>query len=284
MDDYIGMTAICGEEGTGKTSMALTYPTPLRHMDIDVGGFRRAAWRLPKESSDAIITKTYPRPIQINKLLGQQTQANSPTVRFPKKVEGMKELWQQIIIDFVAYCQDPTVKTIVIDSATLLWNICHNSVLQEAQERQIVKHMKEHRNIPFDENDYRERLQPIEYGPANDRMRTVLHTARTFSKNLVLTHYPTDLYGMIPDGKGGMTEGKTGTKILDGFKETDRLTDLIVWTSIKETIATGGVKTKYPVAKITKCGIEKMGLSAVGMEIAATFEAFINLKNTMGGS
>ena len=45
-NDSIGIVADCGDEGTGKTTMALTFPKPLVHFDIDVVGFRRAAWRL----------------------------------------------------------------------------------------------------------------------------------------------------------------------------------------------------------------------------------------------
>lgn len=276
MDDFIGITAICGDEGTGKTTMAITYPKPLRHFDVDVGGYRRAAWRLDTEG---IVSKGYPKPIQLDKLLGQ---TGTPTTRLtiPKKVEGMKELWQRIVTDFVEACMDATVKTVVVDSATLLWNICHNSHLEELQEKQLAAHRKKTPNIPFDENDYRERLLPVEYGPANDRMRTILHTARSYQKNLVLTHYPTDEYGTIPDGKGNLVEGKTGVIILDGFKETKKLVDLVVWCSIKGTVVEG-IEQKQPIAKITKCGIEGMGLGAVGLEIPATYEGIINLKNLM---
>jgi len=37
LDDYLGIVAVCGDEGTGKTTMALTFPKPLRHFDVDVG-------------------------------------------------------------------------------------------------------------------------------------------------------------------------------------------------------------------------------------------------------
>jgi len=277
-DDFIGIVADCGDEGTGKTTMALTFPKPLVHFDIDVGGYRRAAWRLPV---DGIVSKSYPKPFQLDKLLGQ-TGSPSTRVMIPKKVEGMKELWQQIVQDFVDACMNSEVKTIVMDSATLLWNICHQSHLQELQERQLVQWRNRNPKVPFDENEYRERLQPIEYGPANDKMRTILHTARSFQKNLVLTHYPTDEYGAIPDGKGNVVEGKTGNKIMDGFKETLKLSDLVVWLSVKEK-SEKGVKTRMPIARITKCGLEGMGLDAVGLEIPATYEGIINTQRMMRG-
>jgi hypothetical protein len=289
-DNMLGITAIVGEEGTGKTSMALSFPKKVAHFDIDVGGYRRAAWRL---DTDGITSKPYPKPLRMEKLLGQQSENISSRieVKFPKKVEGMKELWQQIVVDFVAACQDQEINTIIFDSATLLWNICHNSVLQEAQERQLLKWQsdKAHKDIPFNENDYRERLQAIEYGPANDKMTQLFHTARAFNKNLVLTHYPTDVYGPMPDGKGGFVEARTGEKMLDGYKNTAKLVDVVVWLSLKSRTIPADPKTpgskpkeeKYPVAKFHKVGIEGMGISAVGMEIPASFDGITNLRNIM---
>ena len=281
-DDSIGIVAICGEEGTGKTTMGLTFPKPLHHFDIDVGGYRRAAWRL---ATDDVVSKSYPRPIQVQKLLGQVGSPSS-RVSIPKKVEGMKELWQQVVQDFVDACMNPEVKSVVIDSSTALWNICHQSHLQELQERQLIQWKNRNPRTPFDENEYRERLQPIEYGPANDKMRTILHTARSFQKNLILTHYPTDEYGAIPDAKGNIVEGKTGKKVLDGFKETVKLVDLVMWLTVKEVVVPSSnppKKEKQPTAKITKCGLEGMGLDAVGLDIPATYEGIINLQRLMRG-
>lgn len=313
-DNILGITAIVGEEGTCKTTMALSFPRKVFHMDIDVGGFRRAAWRIPEVDriktlaadellSDTnpddfdIITKPYPRPIQIDKLLGQQTTTSISSriqISFPRKVEGMIELWQKIVIDFVAACRMPAVNTIIFDSATLLWNINHNSYLQELQQKQLLRWQTDPKTakLPFDENDYRERLQPIEYGTANDRMRSVFHTARAFNKNLVMTHYPTDVYGSMPDGKGGYVEARTGEKALDGFKETAKLVDIVVWTSVKTRLIPDdpkklGSKTheeRYPVAKFAKAGVEGMGIRALGMEVPASFEGVINLRNLMKGS
>jgi hypothetical protein len=312
--DYIGVVAITGDEGSCKSTMALTFPTSIFHFDLDVGGFDRAAWRLvkdnpklkvyrAKQSEDIsaldidgydIITKPYPRPLQESKLMGQLTgtevkSASVRTLKQPKKVEGMKELWQDIISDFVYICKRGT-KSIVFDSATMLWQTCHNARLQELQEVQEYKWKTSAQTskLPFPEDEYRERLQPIEYGQPNERMTSLIQASRSFRKNLILTHYPTDEYGMIADGKGGLVEGKTGKQISDGFKNTGKLCDLVVWTSIKET-ATQGTKTgrsapvRTPIAKIIKCGIEGMGLDAVGQEISASYDGVIGLRNIMRG-
>jgi len=313
-DNILGISAIVGEEGTCKTTMALTYPKKLFHFDIDVGGFKRARWRIPDETrvctlsahqpiSDIdlndfdIISKPYPKPIQMSKLMGLEvTKATTRMeVKFPRKVEGMKELWQEIVKDFVELCQVPEISSMVLDSATMFWNIDHKSYLQELQERQVYKWLQEHKNLKtddFPENDYRERLQPLEYGEPNDRMNQLFHTARSFNKNLVLTHYPTDVYGPMPDGKGGIAEGKTGELTLDGYKHTAKLVDLVVWTKLKTQTVPSDPKNpqskpheeKYAVAKFAKCGIEGMGISVVGQEVMADFDSIINLRNMMRGT
>jgi hypothetical protein len=302
--EYIGVTAITGEEGTGKSTMALTFPKPLYHFEIDFGGFDRAVWFLKASYPDIrikkfeegedirqvdltqydVISKPYPKPLQVNKLLGQLGGGPSTRqLKQPKKVEGMKELWQTIVSDFVYVCGVKEILTVVFDSSTALWNIAHNTRLQELQEIQEYKWKKEHPNTPFPEDEYRERLQPIEYGPANDRMTSVLQTSRSFKKDLVLTHYPTDEYGTVPDGKGGVTEGKTGKLVIDGFKHTGKNSDLILWLVLKEYHKEGKV-VRQPAAKITKCGVAGMGLNAIGMEISANYDSFASLRNLMRGS
>ena len=308
--EYIGITAIVGDEGSCKTTMALTFPKPMYHFELDMDGFRRAAWRLPQEYPEIkikefgrdeditkvditqfdICTKPYPKPLQVDKLKGALT-GSTPSVRKfqqPKRVEGMKELWQNIITDFV-YVGQQGIASIVFDSATKLWNIAHNARLQELQEIQEYKWKKDPgtKNIPMPEDEYRERLQPIEYGQPNDRMTTLMDTGKSFRKNLILTHYPTDEYGVVPDGKGGLTEGKTGNLVIDGFKHTAKECSLIVWTSVKDNTTVDGkgkkVVVRQPIARITKCGIEGMGLDAVGKEIIASFDGIISLRNLMRG-
>jgi len=282
-DDYIGIVAICGDEGTCKTTMGLTFPRKTSHLDVDVGGFARAAWRIDVEGVESY---SFPKPLtdaDIAKMKGITTEASTRTVSYPKKIEGTKELWQNIIEQIVADCLAQDIKTIIVDSATLHYKIGCDAYLQELQDKQVLKWKKDHPSTPFDENDYREKLQPVEYGVVYDRLQRIYHTSRSYRKNLILIHYPTEEYGSISDGKGGVTEGKTGKIIMDGYKETAKFSDLVLWLSIKETMV-GGVPDKQPVAKITKCGLEGMGLSAVGLEIPATYEGVINLQNTMRGA
>ena len=293
LDDLIGISAICGDEGTGKTTMALTFPKPLSHLDVDVGGYKRAAWRM--DTAD-ITSHSFPKPLtdaDIAKMKGiTQSTVSTRVAAIPKKVEGMKELWQNVIDQIVKDCVDASIKSLVIDSATMHYKLGCEAYLQELQEKQLIKHNKAAPNTPFDENDYREKLLPIEYGVVYDRLQRIYHTARSYNKNLILVHYPTDEFGPMPDGKGGMADARTGKIIMDGYKDTPKFMDLIVWLSIKSKMIPSDpsnpqsqkVEQKSAVAKITKCGLEGAGLAAVGLEIPATYEGIINLRNLLAGA
>jgi len=242
--------------------MSLSFPKNLYHMDLDVGGFDRAIWRM--NGVEGITSKPYPTPIQLEKLMGVQKQQS--TIRFPKKILGIKEVWQAIVIDYVAAVNNPDISTIVIDSGTQLWSICHRARLQELQEIQANKG-----GARFNENDFREKLQPIEYGEPNDRMRTLIYTARSYGKNLVITHYPKDVYAQRA-GDRGIEEYKTGALDLEGFKETERLVDIVIWV---ETIK-GEAR-----ASITKCGLEGLGTKAEGLAIEPSYQGILDLREAM---
>lgn len=296
IDNEHWITALCGEEGTCKTTMAMSFPKPLSHLDVDVGGYDRAAWRI---DTSGIETHSFPKPLtdaDIAKMKGLASKSTTSTravAGVPKKVEGMKELWQVIIDQIVTDALNPEIRTIVIDSATLHYKIGCDAYLQELQEKQLIrwKANPQTKNLPFDENEFREKLQPIEYGQIYDRLQRIYHTARSYKKHLVLIHYPTDEYGAVADGKGGITEGKTGKVIMDGYKDTAKFADIVVWLSIKSRMVLSDPhnpqsqkkEEKYPIAKFTKCGVVGMGLSAVGMEVPASYDDIINLRNLMTG-
>lgn len=248
-----------GEEKTCKTTLALSFPKPLFHFDVDVGGYDRAAWRIDTEG---VTSEKFYQPMKIEKMMGQEvTEATKPgqklSIRFPKKEVGMRELWQQIIRKYVEVLQDPTYKTIVFDSFTLMWNICHRSHLQEIQEKQIAKTP----NVV--DNDLRESLMPKEYGPANDRMRSIISNSRSMGKNLIITHYPKDVYGVRVTAQG-TEDYRTGAIAIDGFKEVAKLIDIAISTT---TEMRGTPKVKTPVCTITTCGLEGLGIAAEGIEL-----------------
>ena len=212
------------------------------HFDLDVGGYDRAAWRMDVKD---IETQPYPTPLQIDKLIGNvpTTDKGKISIKIPKKVVGMRELWQSIMTDFVDVVQRKDITTIVMDSATQLWSVCHVAYLQELQEKQIAQGVAD--------KDLRERILPIEYGVPNDRMKSIVFTARSFKKNLVLTHYPRDIYAQKLTEKG-VEDYKTGEVDIDGFKQTKALVDLAIRTKVVKS-----TEGRDMVGEITLSGMSK---------------------------
>ncbi len=230
-----------------------------------------------------IVSKPYLAPIQLEKLLGIQQKAGV-SVRFPRQVKGIKEIWQEIVIDIVTVGQVAKVKTIMPDSATQLWWICHNGFLQEKQEIQIGQGMK------VDDPKFREKLQPVEF--PNGRMRDLIYTVRSLGKHLFMTHYPKDIYKEKLSGEN-IVSYKSGEVEPDGFKHTVTLDDIVLWCyaeidNRKEIIKDSpnpDYKKPVPRASISlKCGLSGMGMKAVGQELPEpSYAGLMELQEMMRG-
>ncbi len=305
------IASLWGSEGSGKSSVALSYPRPIFHLDLDLGGFDRAIWRLEMLAEKAnkplniirlepgqdvnsadwenadIVSKPYLAPVQLDKLMGIPDTATGVSVRFPRQVVGIKQIWQQVVIDIVAVGQTPSVKSIILDSATQLWWLCHTGFLQEKQEIQIAN------GTPPEHPKFRERLQPMEF--PNDRMRDLIYTVRSMGKHLVMTHYPRDVYKERV-GPNGVESYKSGEVAPDGFKHTVTLDDIVIWcfTEIdkERKIADGediidnpNYNKPQPHAQISlKCGLSGLGMAAVGMELPEpTYEGLMQLQRMAKG-
>lgn len=252
-----------GDEGSWKTTFALSYPKPLTHIETDVGGFNRAAWRL---DTKGITTTTYIPPLPME-------EGKKITVKFPKRLIGIKELWQQIFIEYVKACRDLKVKTIVIDSATELWTICHRGYLQEQQEDQTAAGKKDH--------ELKDWMIPIEYVNPNARMRQLINAAKSYQKYLVLTHYSKDVY--ITVQKGDKSESMPSGEItIDGFKDTSKLVDLVVKLEFVKNPKPNEAPVEAKIVK--KCALAGMGTTALGMSLPEpSYQGLVDLRNTLVG-
>jgi hypothetical protein len=298
--------SIWGIEGSGKSSLGLSFPKPMFHLDLDLGGFERAVWRLEDTAKNEkkplrvlrceakedvskidwskwdLVSKPYLAPVQLDKLLG--VKKNGLSVRFPRAVTGIKELWQEIVTDIVTVGQVPTLKSIMTDSATQLWWVCHTSLLQEKQEIQISNHVNpEHK-------DFREKLSPVEF--PNSRMRDLIYTVRSFGKNLIMTHYPKDIYANKLVGER-LESYATGEVEPDGFKHTVTLDDIVIWCysevdkrkEIMKGVGNPDYNKPVPRAKISlKCGLAGMGMKAVGLDLPTPdYDGLMELQSMMRG-
>jgi len=237
------IVVIGGEEKTGKTTFALTFPKPLAYFEFDIGGYDRAIRRIPENERALITRKQYPTPLQAMVL------PNSKELLHAKLVVGMKELWYKFLSDYNNACTNPEIRTIVLDTWFQVWEINRLSVLQEKQEAQLEDDgtLKKGEKL-------RQSLLQIEYGEPNARMRNLMFYARGTGKDLVLVTYDRDEYKPQLDADGRRVEVRTGKKVYGGWGETMKHADIALWTSLDGN---------QPVAKITLPGIvppERVGI------------------------
>jgi hypothetical protein len=213
------IVGVQGEDKSGKTSFALSLPKPIYHMELDVGGFRRAAWRWQEDVDKGdIVSKVYrvPQSVLRERLLG------GLQLKKQGHVVGAKELWYEILEDVIGVCEGRILTpdgrefaTIGMDSYPEVWNTCHRSYLQELQEIQKD----------------RVQLMSIEYGEPNSRMGVLAYGIKDSGKNLVLTNYMTDKYETVLSG-GSMKEMVVG-RTAAGWKQLTKIVDVLVETRIK---------------------------------------------------
>jgi hypothetical protein len=213
MQDNGFIVSVVGQEKTGKTDWTMSAPGPILWMEMDIGGFDRAIWRYPNKrvvhlnpgadynkaldgewSDDLIIHRDYMPPVQADtasmsalKAMVKNNVTNPSNVARIKPtgggvLAGYANLWyDRYITEFIVGLETPEIKTIVVDSATLLWTLCHTALLEEKQAKSPT----------------RESLIEIEYAEANKRMESLIALAREYKKNLVYIHHVTDKYAVM---------------------------------------------------------------------------------------
>ena len=262
------IAAIRGDDKTGKTSLILTFPKPLFHMDFDVGGFNRASHRFRQEIKDGlVVSKSYHIPQQslrsrmgLDKAAFGMSQTN--------KVVGIKELWYQMLTDYIEVLEGVKLapngekfRTVAMDPFPQVWDICTTTVLQEKQERQ-----KSGERL-------REQLLQIEYGEPNQRLRAILHAAREVGMHLALGHFMVDEFGkrLVKDKLEDVVVGKKSA----GWKYIRKEADLEVTTEFRTVTNNGSGPTTTPFGTVTLCGL---ALGPEGHEIMEpTFDQLVQL-------
>lgn len=225
------MSIVCGIWGndkTGKSSLALTFPKPMLYMEFDLGGYDRAKYGYngmgitPRdlEASGDIVIMQYVAP--------WQGIIDGATVRPSKIIIGIKELWYKFLGDYInKFLSDPKFVTGVFDTGTLLWEMDHTAYLQEKQEVQLDPQG----NLKPNER-LRVSLKGVEYREPNIRMRGLVYHARVQGKNLVLTHHSRDEYKpMFNSTTGVLEDTKTGKRERAGFGSLGDGTDWMVHTT-----------------------------------------------------
>jgi len=190
-------------------------------MEWDIGGFDRAIYRFQQDYDSGLIKhETYPMPFQIANI-----DPTKMTVRPSKIVVGMKELWYKFLVKYIEHLNDDKINSIVIDTGTLLWEVCCSGYLQEKQEIQL-----DAKGNLLPNEKLRVSLLPIEYREPNIRMRGIIYQAKAHNKHLVLTHHSQDEYGPVLQKDGSLAEARTGKKERKGWNPLGDGADIIAYT------------------------------------------------------
>lgn len=252
------IVGIQGEDKTAKTSLALTFPKPLAHLELDIGGFQRSAWRFEKEIEEGWI-KSFPLPLdqggesELHDLFG--------TKKDSVLVHGYRELWNKLIDTYIGIITGKIVSvhgaynSVVFDSFSMTYLSAHQGYLQSLQEAQIAQQIAN----PKANQKIRERLQPIEYTTPFNWMRGLLTTAKTRGKIMVLIHKLEDERKPRVGKDGEVDMIPTGLKVAQGWKDITQWADLMIETSLARS---NGTYPK-PKAKMVLCGLN---LEVIGME------------------
>ncbi len=211
-----------GEDKSCKNTLALSFPKPIVDMEFDIGGFTRSCRNLPHlpikdwYEQGQIKLEQFAMPFQIGKLDATNI------IRPSKIIVGMKELFYEFATKFIQHLKEPDIKTIFVDTGTLLYETTCTGYLQEKQEIQLNPDgsVKPKENL-------RVSLLPIEYREPYIRMRGFIYQAKVYGKHLVLTHHAADEYGLVRDGKGQIVEGKTGKRVLHGWGQLGDGADVV---------------------------------------------------------
>ena len=198
--------AIKGDPKTGKTHLALTGPAPIALFSFDRGTKRV----LPKFKDKEIELFTYDIPLL-------ETSGKNKTFAL--------KIWNKFIDDYHYVCQSETFRTVIIDTATMLYEICRFAFREETGQGNIIK---------------------VQYEEVYARMSGVLMAQQYYDFNLISTYHLKDEY------KGGES---TGNQALDGYKRTEGLVDVVLETRVGRNVTAKGSENSV-IATITDCGFD----------------------------
>ena len=160
------ITAIQGKHGSGKSSLAMTWPGKKFYFDLE-GGSWRAAWRAEKKE----YTLWHPGG-------SLEEELESMTFKKGDRVEGQLAQWQEIIEKYLELIRGDEYETIVMDTARILWRVDHKAELESKQNNQPPQEKVLNR--------WKQTLGTVEYGVPGQRMENVLIAAKRYNKHLIL--------------------------------------------------------------------------------------------------
>ena len=277
-----------GLVATGKSGWLYTAPKPLVCFNFDLGADRAIFGTKFNDAFSNLkvkIVKYKPQAIEPYRMVGQgkdQTMQANPDftkglevfkqdwqtndivvyelpvpVQFdPVRLQGVMKLWNTYRVLSAFAVQDAKVRTIGVDTGSLLRRVASDAYLEELQAK----------------GHQRKQLLQIEWGHANDEVRMMYDMAPSFGKNLIVVHHLIPERKDFPQPDGTMKNMETGGLVIDGWRDSDRKWDI----GIRFDKKAGKV-----VAKYTKCGYN---LSFEGRDIPEGLLDWNGMVNEIDGA
>ena len=234
-----------GARKTGKTTLGLSCPKPLIVFDFEDGV--------------SVVERQYiPDPDGITVVPIAEPLLNLPRAAKPKNA---KKVWLELLTAYNKYMEDDTVKTIVFDTFTSVWELCRYASLQDIIE---------------ETGKSRVQLQQVEHGPANRMMKNLIVQGRLHKKLIVLVHHVRNKY--VTNSQGESVQSNIQEP--DGFKAAGDLVDIILYFT-KDMVKIGDTVKKMPVVEIQDC---RLSMAAEGLVLPTpNYETLFNLIKSLRG-
>jgi len=170
--------SISGLPKSGKSHLSMTFPAPLKIFSFDLGA-------------------TY---IAENKFADKEIVINEialPIIEDDDE-QWAEPIWNAFRREYKDDIESGKYETIVLDTATVVWQICHQAITEEKNRKKMLE---------------------VEYMKPNLKMSSLFARARVAGVNLVTIQYLRDKY---------VKGDNTGELELDGWKRTAGNADVVI--------------------------------------------------------
>ncbi len=209
----MSVVSIRGERSTGKSTFCATWPGRKHWWDYERGAIR-ALDAKDKEGKPRFPnwknTTTLWHPADEEGVIDLILAKLDYTVR--GMVEGQVEMWAVLQKKFVETVKMSEVDAIVLDTARLVWQTCHQAHLQALQQAAINEGSKP-----------KQTLGSFEYATPNARMEGLIMAATAMNKDLLLINHERPIYVPAVEAETGRhitVPSPDGATELDGFNKT----------------------------------------------------------------
>jgi len=169
------IVSVTGKPKAGKTHFACTFPDPIKIFSFDQRA-RFVASKFPEKEIDV-------HDVMLPVIESEEQQWAEP-------------IWITFEKDYKSAVDSGKFKTVVIDPATVVWQMCHQAVTESKNRKKILE---------------------VEYMKPNLKMTSLFSRAANAGINLVTIQYFRDRY---------VNGDNTGEQELDGWKRTAGRADI----------------------------------------------------------